>query len=148
MNAIVIDGVVLTDLKVRYEALAQEQAEMRGSIRKGSSKYLSDKTDEVEVLIKQLKDVKTEDEAVVIAEQIIPILKDISFVSDVSGVAYTIPYYNRQQEYYPNGDSLSHILEDGDNDVLTGSDNEILTKLYNIAESMESEVCEWNTSYC
>ena len=148
MENIIIDGVDLSALKVKYDALAKEQAEMRGSIRKGSSKFLSDKSDEVTILTRQLADVETVEEGESIATQIIPLLKTISFVSDVSGVAYMIPYYHRQGEYYPDGDSLTHILEDGDNDVLTESNSALLTELYRVAEGMESEVNEWNTSYC
>lgn len=148
MEQIIIDGVNLTDLKVKYDALAKEQAEMRQSIRQGSSKFLADKSNEVDALILQLKDVETEEEGVEVANKIIPLLKTISFVSDVSGVSYEIPYYSRQGEYCPNGDPITRIIEDGDNEVLSDSDHEVFTELYRIAESMESDVNEWNSSYC
>lgn len=148
MENIIIDGVDLSALKVKYDDLAKEQAEMRSSIRKGSSKFIADKTAEVDTLIAQLKDVETEEEGVEVANKIIPILKTISFVSDVSGVSYEIPYYSRQSEYCPNGDPITKIIEDGDNDVITGSDHAVFTELYRIAENMESEVNEWNSSWC
>lgn len=147
MEQIIIDGINLTDLKAEYDALAAKQATMRQSIRQGSSKFLSDKSDEVSTLASRLADVETEEEGVEIAKQLIPLLKVISFVSDVSGVAYTIPYYHRQGEYYPDGKSITSIVEDGDNDNVEYV-HEVFSELYHVAERMESDVCEWNTSYC
>lgn len=152
MENIVIDGVDLSELKVKYDALAAEQAVMRQSIRKGSSKFISDNVQETLKLFEQLKEAETKDDAKVIAQQMYDLLSAVEFVSTVSGVSYTIPYYDRQSEYYPVGTPISSLLDVCDNDPIYGYDYEDqdnpLGKLYSLAESMENDVAEWNTSYC
>ncbi len=152
MEQIIIDGINLTELKAEYDALAAKQAEMRKSIVKGSSKFIADSVKEALELFEELKGVETKEDAHLYAQQIYDKLKTVEFVSTVSGVTYYLPYYNRQGEYYPAGTPISTILEDGDNELLTDWDytqkDNPLIKLYGLAESMESEVCEWNTSYC
>ena len=151
MNEIIIDGVNLSELKVEYDALAAKQAEVRVSIRQGSSKFLADKTSEVDKLIAELKEVETKEEAENVAKQLIEVLKVVQFVSNVSGVSYSIPYYHRQGDYFPDGTPISYLVENGYIESLDDWDSNsdpIIYQLFSLAEDMESEVCEWNTSYC
>jgi hypothetical protein len=152
MENIVIDGVDLSALKIKYDALAAEQAAMRQSIRQGSSKFISDNVREALKLFEQLKEAETKDDAKGISQQMYDLLSSVEFVSTVSGVSYTIPYYDRQSDYYPEGTPISSLLDVCDNDPIYGYDykdqDNPLRKLYSLAESMESDVAEWNTSYC
>jgi hypothetical protein len=70
-----------------------------------------------------------------------------SFVSDVAGVPFDLPYYDRQGEYYPDGTPFSNRFDDNENGVIDYK-NEHIGKLWRLLESMESEVADWNTSYC
>lgn len=150
MEQIIIDGVNLTDLKVEYDALAAKQSDMRKSIRQGSSAFIADQLKQVGALITEMKEAEDLATAEVAAEKATTILKNIQFVSNVSGVSYMLDYYNYHHDYV-EGEPITSILEDGDYDVLCsdeGSESKILSALYSIAESMESDVREWNTSYC
>lgn len=148
MEQIIIDGINLSDLKVKYDALAKEQAEMRSSIVKGSSKFIADTVKQALDHVQSMKDAEELSVAEQHATQAAELLRTVKFVSDVSGVSYSIPYYDRQSEYYPDGEPITTFLDDSDY-VMYGADaSDALQALYNIAEEMESEVNEWNASYC
>lgn len=151
MEQIVIDGVNLSDLKAKYDALAVEQAAMQKSIKKGSSKFIADAVKQAMEHVQEMKDAEELSVAEQHAHQATELLKTVKFVSDVSDVAYTIPYYDRQGEYCPEGEPITRTIEDGEYEVLSTKDavnSDVLQALYDIAEQMESEVNEWNASYC
>ena len=146
---IIIDGVNLSELKVKYDALAKEQADMRKSIVKGSSKFIAETVAQALVHIEEMKEAEELEVAEAAAVKATELLKTVQFVSDVSGVSYSIPYYDRQSEYCPDGEPITRILEDGDYELLSDNyENKALSALFSIAEHMESEVNEWNASYC
>lgn len=148
MENIIIDGVDLSALKVKYDALAQEQAEMRSSIRKGSSKFIADNMKQALEHVQEMKDAEELEVARVAAVKATELLEVIKFVSDVSGVSYSLPYYDRQSEYNPDGETITDAIECGDYELLSENDLPEFSALYGIAEDMQSEVAEWNTSYC
>jgi hypothetical protein len=149
MEQIIIDGVDLSELKIKYDKLAKEQAEMRQSIRQGSSKFIADNMKQALAHVEEMKEAEELEVAEAAAVKATTLLKTVKFVSDVSGVSYYMPYYNSQAEYNPDGETITDILEDGDYELLSDNyKNEALSELYSIAEDMQSDVAEWNTSYC
>lgn len=147
MEDIIIDGVNLNDLKVKYDALAAEQAALRNSIRKGASKFISDTLEQGKELVQSLINAEDEEEINVeeVSKKAYDLMSTVKFVSDVAGIAYTIPYYDRQSDYYPDGDSYTSQLEDC---AIGESESESFGKLWGLLEDMESDVSDWNTSYC
>ena len=149
MNEIIIDGVNLSALKVQYDALAAQQASMRASIRQGSSKFIADAVKQALIHVEEMKEAEELEVAEVAAIKATELLSAVKFVSDVSGVTYDTPYYHRQGDYYPDGDPITHVLDNGDYELLTDNhENPAFEALYSLVEDMESDVCEWNTSYC
>lgn len=149
MEQIIIDGVNLSDLKVKYDTLAAEQAAMRSSIAKGSSKFIADTVEAAKAAMNKLLEVEDKEEITALANEAYTLLKTVEFVSDVSGVGFTIPYYDRQSEYYPDGEAFSNLFEESDNEVLPNyGQNKTFDNLLGLLENMESTVAEWNTSYC
>ena len=148
MEQIIIDGINLSDLKVKYDALAKEQADMRQSICKGSSKFIADTVKQALDHVQEMKDAEELSVAEDHAAQATGLLKTVKFVSDVSGVSYSIPYYDRQGEYCPEGEPITTFFEDSDYVMYGANASKDLCALYNLAGEMESEVNEWNASYC
>jgi len=149
MNEIIIDGINLSELKKQYDALAQQQADMRKSIQKGSSKFISEAVAEALKQVANMKEAEELEVAVEAATQATELLKNAKFVSDVSGVGYYLPYCNSQHGYTPAGETITQALGDGDYELLSDNyEHPAFLALYSIAEDMESDVAEWNTSYC
>lgn len=148
MNEIIIDGVNLSELKSRYDALAAEQTTMRKSIVKGSSKFIADNMKQALEHVQEMKDAEELEVARVAAVKATELLETIKFVSDVSGVSYYLPYYDRQGEYYPEGDTITYMIEGGDYELLSENDLPEFDALYSIAEDMQNDVADWNTSFC
>lgn len=149
MEQIIIDGINLSELKIKYDALAKEQSEMRQSIRQGSSKYISDAIDKAKAFIHNVLEAETEEQVKENSKAAYDLLKNAKFVSDVSGVTYSLPYYDRQGEYYPDGTPFTIEFDDSDNELLTyDKSGEDFQKLWGLLEDMESDVSEWLTSYC
>lgn len=152
MQEIIIDGVNLNEMKVKHDVLQAEMAAARGKIRQGASKFIADSIEKVKKFVEEIlgeDDDELEDmqEIDFRAEQAVELLKAAQFVSEVSGVSFDLPYYDRQAEYYPDGTPYSRRLEESDN-TLVSEWGEAVSKLYNLLESMESDVSDWNTSYC
>lgn len=149
MQEIIIDGVNLSDLKIKYDALAKEQAAMRASIRQGASKYIAEAIKDAKVFLEQIVNADEDDEEKLdletVSAQALELLKNAKFVSDVSGVSYYLPYYDRQGEYAPDGDPYTSQFDDS---IFSYKDSESFSTLWGLLEDMESEVSEWNTSYC
>lgn len=149
MENIIIDGIDLSQLKVEYDALAVKQAALRASIVKGSSKFIADNIKEAREVLDEI--LKTEDSEKLdnLIEVAYNKLQTSKFVSDVSGVGYMFPYYDRQSDYCPDGETYSSQLESSDNDLLPErGTNKKFDALTSLLDSMESDVSEWNTSYC
>ena len=149
MEQIIIDGVNLSEMKVRYDALAQEQAQMRSSIRQGASKFIADAIKDAKVFLDQIANADEDDEEKIdleaVSAQALALLKNAKFVSDVSGAGYDLPYYDRQGDYCPDGDPYTSQFDDS---IFSYDDSESFSKLGGLLEDMESEVSEWNASYC
>lgn len=149
MEQIIIDGVNLSEMKVRYDALAVEQAQMRAFIRQGASKFIADAIKDAKVFLEQIVSADEDDEEKIdlenVSAQALALLKNAKFVSDVSGVGYDLPYYNRQGEYCPDGDPYTNQFDDS---IFGYKDSESFSTLWGLLEDMESEVAEWNASYC
>lgn len=149
MTDIIIDGVNLNELKVQYDALAKQQVEMRKSIQKGASKFIADAIKDAKVLLEQIVSADEEDEEKIdletVSAQALELLKNAKFVSDVSGISYDLPYYDRQSDYFPDGELYTSQLEES---IFGYQDSESFQELWGLLEDMESEVSEWNTSYC
>lgn len=150
---IIINGINMTELKARAAALAQEQQALRDSIKQGASQFIADNMKEALEAVATMKEAETKEDALAAATKAAELLEDISFVSDVSGVAYTLPHGDSSYCYggYSSDDIITSILEDGENENIEYSwrdKDSPFTRLYNIAESMEQEVIEWNSSYC
>lgn len=147
MEDIIINGVNLAELKVKYDALAAEQAAMRKSIQSGASKFIAENIEQAKTHIQAVLDAETAEEVDNNSKLAFDTLKTVKFVSDVSGVSYRLPYYDRQGEYCPYGDTFTTQLDESENE-LVDFDQGTVSALYGLLETMESEVSEWNTSYC
>lgn len=147
MEDIIINGVNLAELKVKYDALAAEQAAMRKSIQSGASKFIAENIEQAKTYIQAVLDAETAEEVDKNSKLAFDTLKTVKFVSDVSGVSYTLPYYDRQSEYCPDGKCFSSQIDESENELLDFARG-TLSALYGLLETMESEVSEWNTSYC
>lgn len=146
MQEIIIDGVNLNEMKAKHDALQAEMAEALSKIRQGAAKFIAENIQQGKKLMDEM--LEEEDAAKVneVAKQAYDLLSAASFVSDVAGVSFDLPYYDRQGEYYPCGESYSRQIDDSDNSAVVDSDE--VTKLYGLLENMEWEVSDWNTSYC
>jgi len=149
MQEIIIDGVNLTEMKVRYDALAVEQAQMRASIRQGASKFIADAIKDAKVFLEQIVSADEDDEEKIdleaVSAQALELLKNAKFVSDVSGVSYDLPYYDRQSEYSPYGDPYTTQFDEG---IFSYDESASFQQLWSLLDTMESDVSEWLTSYC
>lgn len=147
MEDIIIDGVNLNELKVKYDALAAEQAVMRGNIRKGASKFISDAIESAKISLNLIVNAEDTEEINIeeVSQNALSLLENAKFVSDVSGVSYYLPYYDRQADYHPDGSPYTSQIEDS---VFGDYDNKTLNSLWSLLEDMESDVSDWNTSYC
>lgn len=149
MTDIIIDGINLSEMKVRYDALQAEQAAMRTSIRQGSSKFIAESIQDAKVFLEQIVNATEEDEEKIDLEAVsakaLEILKNAKFVSDASGVSYKLPYYDRQSDYSPYGSPYTSQFDDS---IFGYKDSESFQALWGLLEDMESDVAEWLTSYC
>ena len=149
MEQIIIDGVNLSELKLKYDALAAEQAAMRSSIRQGASKFIADAIKDAKVFLEKIVNADEDDEEKLdleaVSAQALVLLENAKFVSDVSGVSYMLPYYDRQSEYSPDGTPYTHQFDDG---IFGYKDSPSFSTLWGLLEDMEGEVAEWNASYC
>jgi hypothetical protein len=149
MEQIIIDGINLSELKIEYDALAAKQAEMRKSIAKGSNKFIAESIQEAKNSMDEILACEDADVLDSLIETAYAKLTNASFVSDVSGVSYVLPYYDRQSEYEPDGERYSSQFDETENEILPGyGENKKFDKLLGLLEKMEDEVAEWNTSYC
>jgi hypothetical protein len=146
MQEIVIDGVNLNEMKAKHDALQAEMQQARNKVRQGASKFIAEKLDEGKKLVEALLDEDFEGDVEEVATQAYDLLSAVSFVSEVSGVTYRLPYYDRQAEYAPYGDPYSTQFDEAENEAL--NDSEAVGKLWGLLEDMESEVSDWLTSYC
>jgi hypothetical protein len=148
MQEIVIDGVNLNEMKAKHDALQAEMSAARNSIRKGAVKFVADSIAAGKKIVDELLEEEDDKEKVeALANKAFDLLSAVSFVSDVAGVAFDLPYYNRQSDYYPDGTPYSNRFDDNENGLIE-YDNPAISKLWGLLESMESEVQDWNTSYC
>jgi hypothetical protein len=146
MQEIIIDGVNLNEMKAKHDALQKEMQQARNSIRQGASKFIAEKIAEGKKLVEELLDDDFDGNVDDVASRAYDLLSAASFVSEVSGVTYTLPYYDRQSDYHPYGDPYTVQIDEVDNDAI--NDNEAVGKLYALLENMESDVSDWLTSYC
>lgn len=145
--SIVIDGIDLTELQQKMYALQKEQNDLRSKIKQGSSKFISDGIEQGKKLVQELLEAESQEQVDDLARQALKVLSDTKFVSDVSGISYELPYYDRQSDYYPYGHPFSRQIEEDDNE--TGfMESDDVCALYSLLEDMESDVSDWLTSYC
>lgn len=147
MTNLVINGVNLTELKAKFDAFEQEKAGVRELIREGSSEYISVAINTAKGHIQSVLDAESTEDAEKFSILATESLANAKFVSEISGIEYSLPYYNSQADYSPDGDTYSSQLESGDNDFID-FENPHINGLYSLLENMESDVSEWNTSYC
>lgn len=143
MSNIIINGVDLTELKVKFEAFAKEKYEVQQKIKQGAYEFIAVNMKVAEEILKELLDNYenlTYHEKLQKSQTAEKILLDIRWVSEVSGVQFSLPYYDSQADYYPDGTPYTQKIGDIDCDILSD--------LYNVLDDMECEVAEWNTSYC
>jgi hypothetical protein len=145
---IVIDGVNLTELKTKYDALAAEQAVLRNSIRKGASKFMANSVEEMLEAVDDMKNSASVEEAEKHAEKAYELLSEVQFVSEISGIPFDIGY--KDEWGYGNGKVvITNVLEDEDNELFEHYwENPIFKKLHRLADGMEQSERDWNSSSC
>ena len=151
MQEIIIDGVNLNEMKAKHDALQAEMNSAKSKIRQGASKFIAEniqagKKIMDEMLEEDRDEPFTYEQIDNMAQQAYDLLSSSYFVSQVADIAFDLPYYDRQSGYCPYGETYSSRIDDTDNELIT--DSETVTKLYSLLENMESDVSDWNTSYC
>ena len=143
MENIILNGMDLTQLKASLDAYQKEAALVRSKIQKDAAKYIADSMKEaISTMTTMLENTEDTIEFHHQSLKATEILKNVKFVSDVSGVAYYMPYYDRQGGYNPDGSPFSSQLDDLE------IDSDLYSELASILEDMESDVSDWNTSTC
>ncbi len=160
-QAIIIDGHDLTAIKMQMDNLQAEITTVRNSIKQGSVKFIADN---IEIALKavaamqEANEEECDDDEDADAEDVKQLkiktfsqiaydaLSHVKFVSEVSGVSYSLPHGGSS---YCNGDGepISSILDE-EFDVPYGDKKSSLSELYYLVSDMEIDVQEWNSSYC
>ncbi len=160
-QAIIIDGHDLTAIKMQMDNLQAEITTVRNSIKQGSVKFIADNIEIALKVVAAMQEANEEEcdddedadgedvkqlKITAFAQVAYDALSYVQFVSEVSGVRYSLPHYETS---YCNGDGnpITSIIDEGFDTLNTTRDHP-LDKLYNLCESMESDVQEWNSSYC
>jgi hypothetical protein len=135
MEDIIINGVSIKGLKAQ-----------RLAIRKGATEFISDSIESVKALVNQIVESNDAEEMNAKAKIAFDTLEAAKLVSDISGVPYYLPY---NDDYgYSNGDAMTELLDDGENEALNIYGGDYVEKLYDLLGDMENEVRDWNTSRC
>lgn len=132
---IIINGVSVNELK-----------KQRDAIRQGASKIISENIELAKSLTNQLVMSDSVDEIKKLAEEAYDALDTAKVVSGVSGVTFSLPFY---EEYgnYESSEIFSHKLEQSENKLI--SENwDIISNLYYLFDNMESQSCDWHSSRC
>lgn len=138
MKQIIINGINLNDLQQQIL-----------SIRKESSKLISENIQTAQDLTKQLVQSDNAELIQTLAKQAYEALSEANFISSVSGVEFNMPYNSSYNGEYDD-DTLSAMLDDTENEVLKPlvRNNEDLRNLLDLAYSMEYQTQSWNASFC
>ena len=132
---IIINGVSVNELK-----------RQRDAIKKGASKIISENIEKAKKITNQLVLSDSADEIKSLAQEAYDALDTANIVSGVSGVTFSLPFY---EEYgnYESDEIFSHKLEDSDNKGL--SENwDAISDLYYLFENMEIQSRDWHSSRC
>jgi hypothetical protein len=146
MQEIIIDGVNLNEMKAKHDALQAEMNTAKGKIRQGASKYIAENISKARKVLDEMLETEEAEKVDHLAQDAYDLLSAAKFVSAVSGVAFYLPYYDRQGGYCPDGQPYTHQFEDSDNEHL--SCEGVVGRLWYLLDGMESDVADWNTSYC
>lgn len=150
---IIIDGIDLSELKAKAEALQAEQTALRASIAQGASKFVADAIATALAAVANMKAADTAESARSEAAIAYENLADAKFVAEVAGISYSLPYSDNDYSYggFKSGEIISVIIDEDETGLLDYNyrdKEDPLYKLCSIAEDMESTVREWNSSYC
>jgi len=128
----------------------EQLANMKAAMLKDSVKFVSDGIEKATLnLIKILEiaeDYKSDDHSPALltinnlAEKTNELLKNVSLVSDITGVTYYLPYY----EEYSDESPFSGRLED----LCEGPFTKSVRALYATLETMEGNSKDWHSSTC
>lgn len=132
---IIINGVSVNELK-----------RQRNAIRQGASQIISKNIELAKNLTNQLLKSDNADEIKKLAEEAHEVLDTANIVSSVSGVTFSLPFY---EDYgnYESEDIFSHKLEQSANKLIN-ENWDLIRDLYCLFDSMESQSREWHSSRC
>lgn len=136
MEDIIINGVSINDLK-----------EKRKQIQPGSAELISNNIDKVKQLVSQIIEAESWEQVEELSKQAYELLDTAKIVSDISGVAFDLPYYEEYGRYDYN-ETLSGMLEDGDNENVDVYDGGYLGELFDLLGGMEIQCRDWYSSRC
>lgn len=138
MEDIIINGINLNDLQKQKIAILQE-----------ASVVIAENIDLAKSLTKQLVEHTDKVEMRQIAAKALHALEKASFISDVSGVQFDLPYTSSYSGYYDK-DTLSAMLENSKNEVLNElfAQSEEVRALLSLVEEMEYQSKYWDSSIC
>jgi hypothetical protein len=145
MSKIIINDVDLTELKVKFDAFETEKEAVQKKIKQGASEFIAVNMKVAKKLLQKLLDDFDDlayDAKRETSSEVEEILRNIKFVSEVSDVQFSLPYYDSQNGYHPEGETYSEKIEEIE------GDGGLLNDLFCLLEEMEYEVAEWNSSYC
>lgn len=135
-DGIFINGVSISALKAQRESLKQ-----------GASKFVSDAIEKVKQLVNEILESENVGEVEAKADEAFELLDNAKIVSGVTGVLYSLPYYEEcgQYEY---SETLSGMLEDNDNEAVKLEYGSSVYKLYDLLGGMEINCRDWYSSRC
>jgi single-stranded DNA-specific DHH superfamily exonuclease len=144
MEDIILNGVSINELKA-----------VKQKIQKDANAFVSDNIEAAQALVREIvKAFEESDDNVnfdyhAMAHKAVEKLENARLVAGVADVQYVLPY---SEEYggYDSGEIISNRVEDmlSELDISYNSDFDPLSRLYAIAESMESDSRAWNSSSC
>lgn len=132
---IIINGVSVNELK-----------KQRDAIKQGASKIISENIELAKKLTKKLLKSKKSEEILSLAKEAYEALDTANILSGVSGVTFSLPFY---EEYgnYESDEIFSFKLEESENELVNENWDSI-SDLYNLFYEMESQSRDWHSSRC
>jgi len=139
MDDVIIEGISINELKAT-----------KAKIQQGANKVISDSIEQATKVFHEMMEAESYDEAEKLAQQAYDLLETANVVSGVSGVKFSLPYYEEYGQY-ESDEVMSHILENNEENENVESDWQNKNNIYrlqSLLENMESQACNWYSSKC
>lgn len=149
MTDITIGGVSIKALKAQKESMQQEAV-----------KFVSDAVDIGKAAFEQMLLAQTYEHGKEFAKQALEAFENAKLVADVTGVKYSLPYYEEGGNYSYQ-DVLSNQFDGDECEQLESraqwleelefwgsNEDQLFTQLWDVLQTMESQCLDWYSSTC